>query len=190
MLGGYLDRETHALAVKVLAHLPGKIGYNPGSQIVQIVGITALNKIDHYIKERLRVKFYIRYMDDFILLHEDKGFLEKCLADIEEILRTYGMEVNRKKTIIRKISDPIEYLGFVFRITRTGKVVVLARPEKIKHERKKITRMKNLVERGELTKHDVDRHFKAFKSSIRYGNSHNLIRRLNRWYASLWERSK
>ena len=190
MLGGYLDRETHALAVKVLAHLPGKIGYNPGSQIVQIIGITALDKIDHYIKERLRVKFYIRYMDDFILLHEDKGFLTKCLADIKGILQTYGMEVNEKKTVIRKISDPIEYLGFVFRITRTGKVVILARPDKIKHERKKIIRMKTLVELGELTKHDVDVHFKAFKSSIRYGNSHNLIRRLNRWYASLWERSK
>ena len=48
----------------------------PGSQIVQIVGITALDKLDHYIKERLRIEFYIRYMDDFVILSESKERLK------------------------------------------------------------------------------------------------------------------
>lgn len=43
-----------------------------------------------------------------------------------------------------------------------------------------------IVQEGKLTKHDVDVHFKAWKASVRYGNSHNLIYRLNRWYESLW----
>ncbi len=72
-------------------------------------------------------------------------------------------------------------------LTNTGKVVILADPKKIKHERKKIKRMKALVEKGKLTKHEVDKHFKAYKASIRYGNSHNLIYRLNRWYDDLWK---
>lgn len=37
----------------------------------------------------------------------------------------------------------------------------------------------------ELTKYDVDRHFKAYKASVRYGNSHNLLHGLNVWYESL-----
>lgn len=187
MLKSYLDCETYELAKKVLAHLPGKIGYNPGSQIVQIVGITALDKIDHYIKERLYIQYYARYMDDFILLHKDKGYLKYCLSEIERMLKQQGMELNVEKTEIRSITYPIQYLGFVYRITRTGKVVILAAPEKIKHERKKILRMKALVECGILVKRDVDKHFKAFKSSVRYGNSHNLICRLNRWYEGLWK---
>ena len=44
-----------------------------------------------------------------------------------------------------------------------------------------------LVEKGELTKHDVDAHFKAYKAGVRYGCSHQLICRLNRWYESLWK---
>ena len=187
MLKSYIDDETYQLAKNVLARLPGEVGYNPGSQIVQIVGITALDKIDHYIKERLRVKFYIRYMDDFILIHHNKDFLQHCLSEITEKLHGQYMDINAEKTYIRKISDPILYLGFVYRLTRTGKVAILVEPRKIKHERKKIMRMMTLARKGKMTKLDVDKHFKSFKSSVRYGNSQKLICRLNKWYESLWE---
>lgn len=187
MLGKYLDDETYQMARTVLARLPGEVGYNPGSQIVQIVGITALDKVDHFIKERLRVKYYIRYMDDFILIHHDKAFLKHCLDEIKAMLENQKMQIAEKKTFIQSISKPTMYLGFNYRLTKTGKVVVLADPKKIKHERKKILRMVAKVKAGELTKHDVDVHFKAWKASVRYGNSHNLIYRLNRWYESLWE---
>lgn len=126
-------------------------------------------------------------MDDFILIHNDKDFLEQCLNKIEEKLKEQGMEINVTKTYIQKVSEPISYLGFVYRLTKSGKVVILADPKKIKHERKKILRMRKLVDQGKLTKHDVDMHFKAYKTGVRYGNSHNLIYRLNKWYKSLWE---
>ena len=190
MLGRYLDDETYQLAVRVLSHLPGEIGYNPGSQIVQIVGITALDKIDHYIKERLGVKCYIRYMDDFTLIHPDREYLERCLEEIKMKLREIDMEVSEKKTYIQPITKPIKHLGFKYRLTDTGKVVVLADSEKIKHEKKKLVRMVALVDKGLLTKHDVDAHFKAWKASVRYGNSIKLMHKLNEWYEGLWERKK
>lgn len=187
MLKKYLDPQIYDMAVRVLRNMPREVGFNPGSQIVQIVGITALDEIDHYIKERLRIKQYIRYMDDFILIHESREYLEDCIEKIREKLKTRKMETHRKKTKIQKISDPITFLGFVYRLTQTGKVVILADPAKIKHERKKLKRMAALVEKGKLQKWQVDQHYKAYKASIRYGNSHNLIYRLNRWYESLWK---
>ena len=189
MLFKYLDIETYKMAVGVLSRLPGEVGYNPGSQIVQIVGITALDHIDHFIKERLRIKYYIRYMDDLILLHEDKDYLIKCWRQISAMLSDIHMELNAKKTCIKRVSDPMLYLGFVYRLTPTGKVVILADPEKIKHERKKLKRMVALVKSGKMTKLQVDKHFKQYKASVRYGNSNKLICRLNRWYEKLWEDS-
>lgn len=190
MLAEYLDDETYQMAKSVLAHLPGDVGYNPGSQIVQIVGITALDKVDHFIKEKLHVKYYIRYMDDFLILHNDRAYLEYCLKQIVDMLHTQKMEVSEKKTFIQPISRPIRHLGFDYYLKENGRVVVLADPQKIKHERKKIQRMVALVEKGSMTKHDVDVHFKAWKASVKYGNSRQLINRLNRWYESLWtERS-
>lgn len=185
MLKGYLDADTYDMAMGVLGRLPGDIGYNPGSQIVQIVGITALDKLDHFIKERLRIKYYIRYMDDFLLIHEDKDYLKECLNKIEGILGSYGMSTNKGKTYIANISEAILFLGLCFRLTKTGKVVILANPRKIKHERKKIVRMLNLVSMGKLELWEVDRHFKAFKACVRYGNSSKLICRLNAWYENL-----
>lgn len=190
MLEKYLDDETYQMAIKVLSHLPNEIGYNPGSQIVQIVGITALDSVDHFIKEHLRIKYYIRYMDDFLLIHQDKEYLTRCLSEIKKKLNKQKMEINDHKTHIQRITDPIEHLGFLFRLTQTGKVVILARPDKIKHEKKKVVRMVTLVKQGKLTKRDVDAHFKAFKASVTYGNSHNLINRLNTWYQTLWEGEK
>lgn len=187
MFRKYMDDETYEMAKGVLNRLPDDVGYNPGSQIVQIVGITALDTIDHYVKEVLRVKYYIRYMDDFILLHPDLEYLEHCLLEIKRMLHECRMEINEKKTVTYPVSKPITYLGFMYRLTQTGAVAIFTDPKKVKHERKKIKRMVALVEAGELTKHDVDVHFKAYKASVRYGNSHNLLYRLNRWYESLWK---
>lgn len=187
MLSEYLDDDTYQMAARVLQHLPGEVGYNPGSQIVQIVGITALDDTDHYIKERLGVKYYIRYMDDFLIIHHDRETIEGYLAAIRAKLEGQGMRINESKTFIQKVRDPVMHLGFIYRLTPSGKVVVLADPAKIKHEKKKVMRMIAKVRKGEMTKHDVDVHFKAFKGSVRYGNSHQLIYRLNRWYESLWK---
>lgn len=185
MFNDYMDEETYQMAMGVLDRIPGEVGYNPGSQIVQIVGITALDKLDHYIKERLRIKFYIRYMDDFIILHHDKNYLQNCLNKIKTILAKQDMEVSEKKTFIQKISDPVKFLGFVYRLTPSGKVVILADPAKIKHEKLKINRMLALVEKGKLTLYEVDRHFKAYKAGIRYGNCGKLLCKLNLWYGEL-----
>lgn len=190
MIKNYLDEQTYEMAVKVLANLPGDVGYNPGSQIVQIVGITALDRVDHFIKDSLEIEYYIRYMDDFILIHHSKDYLRFCLSEIRKELEKIGMKTNESKTFIQRISAPILHLGFVYRVTGTGKIVILADPKKIKHERKKIQRMVALVQKGKLTKRDVDRHFKAYKASIRYGNSHTLICKLNKWYESLWKGAK
>lgn len=50
----------------------------------QVLAITYLNELDHYIKEKLHIKYYVRYMDDGILIHEDKEYLEFCLEEIKK----------------------------------------------------------------------------------------------------------
>lgn len=60
------DKDTAEMSCGVLRdQYAGETGYNPGSQMVQIAGISLLDPLDHYIKEQLRVKYNIRYIDDF-----------------------------------------------------------------------------------------------------------------------------
>ena len=82
-----------------------------GNLTSQILGIFYLNDLDHYIKEVLKIKCYIRYMDDMVLFHKDKDYLKYCLDKIIIYLKKYDLELNNK-TIITKNS--LCFLGYRF----------------------------------------------------------------------------
>ena len=164
----------------------GESGYNPGSQLVQIAGISLLNDLDHMIKEKLKVKLYIRYMDDMILIHEDKAFLERCLGVVKDELAKIGFEVNQKKTRVYKLTKGILFLGFHFKLTETGKVLMIVDPAKVKSARKKYIRLVNKAKRGEISKESVDMSWSTWINYLGKGNSYKLIQRLNRFYENLW----
>lgn len=76
----------------------------------QIFGIFYLNDLDHYIKEELKIKYYVRYQDDFILLHYSKDYLNYCLIKIKEFLLKEKLELNQKTRIYKNTNNFI-YLG-------------------------------------------------------------------------------
>ena len=82
-----------------------------GNLTSQILGIYYLNDLDHYIKEELKIKYYIRYVDDMVLFHKDKEYLKYCLDKIKLYLKKYDLELNNK-TIITKNS--LCFLGYRF----------------------------------------------------------------------------
>jgi len=168
----------------------GDTGYNPGSQLIQIAGISLLNDLDHRVKERLRVKFYIRYMDDLIMIQQDREFLEKCMEDVREELRKIGFEVNEKKTRIYPLADGIPFLGFRFRVTETGKVLMIPDPAKIKTARKKYRRLVGKARRGECSRESVDASWQTWMDHIGKGDSWRLRQRLEKFYRELWEGEK
>lgn len=164
----------------------GDIGYNPGSPIIQDVGLLMLNDMDHMIKHELKIKGYGRCMDDFVLIHENKEYLKTCKKKIEEHLSTINMKLNTKKTKICSLTNGILYLGFFFRLTDTGKVVVTINPKTVKHERKKLRRMVNLVKAGKLTKERVDEHYRSWRQSMSYGNTYKVLKRMDKYYKDLY----
>lgn len=68
----------------------GDTGIGLGSQVSQITQLAVLDDLDHFIKERLHIKHYERYMDDFILIHENKEHLQYCHTAITEELQLLG----------------------------------------------------------------------------------------------------
>ena len=63
-----------------------KVGMGLGSPITQITQLALPSELDHFIKEVLRIKYYIRYMDDLILIHHDKEYLKYCLEEIRKFI--------------------------------------------------------------------------------------------------------
>ena len=83
--------------------------------MIQIAGISVLDELDHFVKEQLGIKRYLRYMDDFLLMHEDLEYLEYCKVKVIEKLAEYGFEPNPKKTKVIPITEEILFLGFYCR---------------------------------------------------------------------------
>ena len=182
-----LPTEVFSMVKTILnEQYEGDTGYNPGSQLIQIAGISVLDRFDHFVKEQLHAKLYIRYMDDFLIISDDKEYLETCKELMEAQLASIGFELNQKKTRIYPLKDGIDFLGFKFSLTNTGKVLMMIRPENVKRERKKLRRLVAKSKRGEIPLEKVDESYATWRNHASKGNSHNLLQRMDAYYNSLW----
>lgn len=182
-----LQPEIADMVIGVLDHqYKGDVGYNPGSQMVQITGISFMDQLDHIIKEKLHIKYYVRYMDDFWILHEDKDYLKKCMDTIIKWLSDHGLSPNEKKTHIKPLTKGFMFLGFKYHMTETGKIIMTLDPQNVKHERKKLYRMVQKAKRGEITRQKVDQCYASWKAHASLGNSYKLIKRMDKFYEDLW----
>lgn len=184
----YLDDDTYSRVCDVLdTQYVGDVGYNPGSQMVQIAGISLLDDLDHYCKERLHAKYYLRYMDDVMIIMHDKAALERVLEDIAAELRKIGFRLNEKKTHISSLERGFLLLGFEYKMTVTGKVIMSLNSENIRHERKKLRRMVKLAMQGKVTRAKVDECYQSWKANASKGNTFKMIERMDRYYRDLWK---
>lgn len=180
------DPDTTRMSCGVLRdQYAGETGYNPGSQMVQIAGIALLDPVDHYAKEQLHVKYYIRYMDDFWMLLPTKEQAEKTYTETVEKIQAYGLEINEKKSHVVPLRKGFTFLGFRYRMTDTGKVIMTLNPDSVKHERKTLARMVNKSKRGELPLEKVEEHHNAWQNNAEKGNSNKVRERTRKYLKQL-----
>lgn len=98
-----------------------------GNQTSQWFGLYYLDEVDRLIKEQLRIKYYSRYMDDMILIHNDRQYLKRCLVQIKHLIEEHLNLSLNNKTKITRLDEGIEYLGFRFTLLKSGKVIVRLR---------------------------------------------------------------
>ena len=82
-----------------------------GYQTSQLFALYYLDEFDHFVKEKLHIRYYGRYMDDFFLIHPDKEYLQYCLTEIQAFMASLGLELN-EKTQIFPLRHGKEYLQY------------------------------------------------------------------------------
>lgn len=164
----------------------GESGYNAGSQLIQIAGISVLSDFDHYVKEQLHAKFYGRYMDDFFIIHHDKRYLEDCAERIKAYLAKMEFKLHEEKCRCHKLTDGMDYLGFTFRLTKSGKVLMLIKSDNIRAQRRKLPRLVKQSKNGKMPKEKVDESYLAWRTHVTKGNTYKCVRRMDKLYQNLW----
>lgn len=120
-------------------------GIGLGSQISQLIMSALLNRMDHILKERCGCKFYVRYMDDFLIISNDKQKLKECLQVITEELRRLNFRLNEQKTKIVTLRQGVGFLGFKWKVSPTGKVLKSVLKSKVTHETRKLKRQARVL---------------------------------------------
>ena len=176
---------AHSRVVDILRNqYDGSVGYNPGSQIVQIAGVSVLSDLDHVMKERMRAKRYVRYMDDIRIVSDDIWFLYECLAMMSGHLAGIGFELNERKTVVRPLSSKVPFCGFDF-VVRRSNVLLFLRPESVKRMRRRVGHLA-MLEHGGLRPAGTSRQsYMDWRAHAAKGCSKRLLDKNDCWFIGL-----
>lgn len=96
---------------KSLFFTPKNCGLPIWNLTSQLFSNIYLNEFDHFIKDELKVKYYGRYVDDFIIIHQDKEYLKSLRPIIKEYLeKNLHLKLHPKKIYLQKISHGVQFL--------------------------------------------------------------------------------
>jgi len=156
-------------------HTPNRpnTGQPLGNQTSQWFALLYLNELDHYIKEKLRIKHYIRYMDDFILLHHNKTYLWQCLKEIEQITNKLGLRLN-PKTAIFPIKHGVEFLGWRFFLRESGKIVRKIKTQSKLRFKRRIRHVKKSLTTGQIDLKEAKQIWASYKGHLKHGHTYRL----------------
>ncbi|MBT7468857.1 MAG: RNA-directed DNA polymerase [Candidatus Cloacimonetes bacterium] len=84
--------------------------------IYQLFENIYLNQFDHFVKRDLKIRYYGRYVDDFILIHHDKAYLKSLIKVLSDfLLSTFKLTLHPKKIYLQHYSKGVKYLGAVIK---------------------------------------------------------------------------
>jgi len=167
------DRNIIDLIQLILNNHCSKLGMPLGNLTSQFFANIYLNELDYFIKYELKIKYYIRYVDDFVILHNNKHVLEFYKQEINNFLRnTLSLELHKDKSKIYFIDNGINFLGF-----RHFDRYSLLKMHKRKIIKNKLTFM--LKEYKEVNSYgNLMRNIESVFSYIEHENTFNLRRNL------------
>jgi RNA-directed DNA polymerase len=171
------DERILRLIGKILAnHRVKDKGMPIGNLTSQFFANVYLNELDHFVKHRLRAKFYIRYLDDFVILHSDKDVLRRWEKQINEFLYDrLKLELHPDKTKIYPLRNGVNFLGF--RIFFRYKLLKKSNRCLI---RKRIEQFIILYEDRIIEKPEILERLEGWEAYAMHANTHNFRKDLKR----------
>jgi retron-type reverse transcriptase len=159
----------------VIQHFPADELFTPllrrrgipiGNLTSQFFANVYLDALDHFVKERLRVKRYIRYVDDFCCFHDDKQVLSDLRAVISDFLLRLRLRLNERKSRVRQVKEGIEFLGFVVFPEQ-----LRLKQAAVRRQRRRIRRLQHAYASGLLSWREVGMSLQAWNAHAQYGTT-------------------
>lgn len=171
------DAETLRLLEKIIGSFMSRCstlakqkGLPLGNLTSQLFANIYLNELDQFIKHKLKIKHYIRYTDDFIIVAKDKLYLEDIINPIRSFLYdNLALELHPKKIEIRKFHQGIDFLGYIvlphYRLLR-----IKTRQRIFKKLKKRVREYKKNM----ISKHALNQSLQSYLGVLSHANTYKL----------------
>lgn len=144
-----------------------------GNQSSQWFALYYLDRLDRFIKEQLRIKYYVRYMDDGVIVHHDKAFLKEALRKMKELIAEDKLEFN-DKTQILPLSQGADFLGFHYYVSDTGKIIMRLRSSNKRRFKRNLKRLKKLYNSRKVDAEHVVQSLNSYCGHLKHGHTWKL----------------
>ena len=146
-----------------------------GNYTSQFFANVYLNNLDYFVKHKLKAKYYIRYVDDFVILHKDRRVLIKYLEKIKKYIKFLKLELHPDKSEIHALRNGITFLGY--RIFYHYK---LLRRRNIKYFRSKLNRKLELYRSGEIDEKKLKGFLDGWNGYSSFANTYNFNKNMEK----------
>ena len=172
------DKKVIWLVKQILRNFLNKEKGMPlGNLTSQFFANVYLNELDYFIKHKLKAKYYIRYVDDFVVLHNSKAQLEEWKSEINKFLKErLKIELHPEKSKIVPLSRGIDFVGF-----RNFYYYRLLRKRNIKNILSKTNEFKS----RHISYEQMLERFQGWNAYAKWANSYRLRKMIIRAYRKI-----
>lgn len=144
-----------------------------GNQTSQFFANVYLDPLDHFVKDRLQIEGYVRYVDDFLLFNDDKHILGKARTEIAAFLATLRLRLHPKKNVVFPVTQGIRFLGY--RVFPTHRLVV---KENVWRFLRRVKRMQSDYRDGKTSFAQIQKRITSWSAHAAHADTYRLRQRL------------
>jgi len=152
-----------------------------GNLTSQFFANAYLNELDRYIKHTLKVKYYIRYVDDFVIMENSREKLEGYKVAINGFLKTIKLELHPDKSKISRIKQGICFLGF-----RNYYYHKLLKKSNIRKMENKLSKFKEQFGNNKIRYDKIYVSIEGWIAYAHYGNTYKLRKKILKKFEELF----
>jgi len=149
-----------------------------GNLTSQIFANIYMNQHDQFIKHKLKIKYYIRYADDFVILSTDKEYLSQCIDTSQQFLfDNLKLELHPQKIIISKFTWGINFLGYI-----VLPHYILPRTQTIRRMFRKIENKLEDYKSNEISEFSLNQTIQSYRGYLSHSNSYKFSQEVRDMY--------
>lgn len=143
-----------------------------GSLFSQLSANIYMNVVDQFVKHDLRESYYLRYMDNFIIVHHDKDRLRLAKEEIKGLIENrLRLELNSKATVIDKSVNGIEFVGYRVYADR-----VKIKKASVERMKKRLRTMQIMYRHNRISLHDIGQRVRSWLGHTRHADARGIVR--------------